>query len=166
MKYDYDNTCLLSVYGSPVWDICHGTKHTEERGYKLLSFKHVIVVCASKEDPTYHIPSAPVGMKPGSAYLVCSVGGYGKGTFKPIAWMLEDVVLLDTPFPLGVGEKPNQGPTPLNCTKPGHVKLLALLNGQVGSSFSRGSILPQSSTYKIIYVVLVHTVSSTYSQVV
>jgi hypothetical protein len=132
VKYDYDNTCMLSVYGSPVWDMYCGEKLTEERSYKLLSFQHVIVVCANTEDHAYKIPPAQVDMKPGSAYLVFTVGGYGKGTFKPIAWILKNIVTLDTPFPLGNGEKPKQGPTPLNCKKPGHVKLLALLNGQVG----------------------------------
>ena len=134
--YSYNNTCLLSVYGGPTWDMLCGTKDSEERDKFLWCYKHVIVCCSIKEKPKHRIVPAPVKMEPGSAYLVFTIGGFKAGTFKKVAWIMQDVIHLDKPFPLGKGEKPIRGPTRLNPDKPGHVELLALLN----STKSTGSV--------------------------
>jgi hypothetical protein len=79
-------------------------------------------------------------MEPGSAYLVFTIGGFKAGTFKKVAWIMQDVIHLDKPFPLGKGEKPIRGPTRLNPDKPGHVELLALLNSTKSIGETTGSV--------------------------
>ena len=74
--YSYNNTCLLSVYGGPTWDMLCGTKDSEERDKFLWCYKHVIVCCSIKENPKHRIVPAPVKMEPGSAYLVFTIGGF------------------------------------------------------------------------------------------
>ena len=110
--------------------MCRRVKNSEERDTKCWAYKHVIVCCAAKENAKLKILPAPVESKmlPGCAYLVFTIGGFEDGVFKKHAWLMTDVLILDTPFVLGAKEKPTRGPTQLNSSFPGHKKLLTIIN--------------------------------------
>ena len=146
--YTCENTCLLSVYGRPTWDMYRRVKDREERDTFCWAYKHVIVVCAKNEDPKHKILPAPVesGMQPGCAYLVFTIGGFEAGVFKKHAWLMKDVLLLDTPFLLASNEKPTRGPTKLRSSLPGHKELLATINSMRTIHADTGPGQPQDSS--------------------
>ena len=58
VRYTFENTCLLSVYGYPVWEMVCGVKAIEVRSSEC-SFQHVIVCCSLDEDAASVSPSDP-----------------------------------------------------------------------------------------------------------
>ena len=126
--YTFENTCLLSVYGYPTWEMVCGVKAIEVRCSEC-SFQHVIVCCSLHEDTTSDIPPCPEWMHKGCAYLIFSVGKFlplmGK---RCVGWEMRDTKVLRIPFQLRAGEYPKQGPCRLDRTKSGHVSLLRTLN--------------------------------------
>jgi hypothetical protein len=127
--YTLENTCLLSVYGYPTWEMVCGVKAIEVRCSEC-SFQHVIVCCSLYEDAASGIPPCPEWMQKGCAYLVFSIGKFLPLTGKRcVGWEMQDTKVLCIPFQLRAGEYPKQGPCRLNRTKSGHVSLLRTLNG-------------------------------------
>ena len=136
------------MYGGPIWDMCRRVKNSEERDTKCWAYKHVIVCCAAKENAKLKILPAPVESKmlPGCAYLVFTIGGFEDGVFKKHAWLMTDVLILDTPFALGAKEKPTRGPTQLNSSFPGHKKLLTIINSMRTKHADSGQQPPDGYT--------------------
>jgi hypothetical protein len=126
--YTFENTCLLSVYAYPTWEMVCGVKTIEVRCSEC-SFQHVIVCCSFHEDAASGIPPGPDWMQKGCAYLVFSVGKFLALTGKRcVGWEMQDTKVLRIPFQLRAGEYPKQGPHRLDKTKSGHVSLLRTLN--------------------------------------
>jgi hypothetical protein len=128
--------------------MCRRVKNSEERDTKCWAYKHVIVCCAAKENAKLKILPAPVESKmlPGCAYLVFTIGGFEDGVFKNHAWLMTDVLILDTPFVLGAKEKPTRGPTQLNSSLPGHKELLTIINSMRTIHADTGPGQPQDSS--------------------
>ena len=126
--YTYENTCLLSVYGYPSWEMVCGVKKIELRCSEC-AFEHVIVCCTLHENTASGIPPCPEWMLKGCALLVFTVGDFfplaGK---RCVGWEMRDTKVLHIPFQLRAGEYPKQGPCRLDRTKSGHVNLLHTLN--------------------------------------
>ena len=126
--YTIENTCLLSVYGYPTWEMVCGLKAIEVRCSEC-SFQHVIVCCSLHEDTASDIPPCPEWMQRGCAYLIFSVGKFLPLTGKRcVGWEMQHIQVLHIPFQLKAGEYPKQGPCRLDREKSGHVRLLRTLN--------------------------------------
>jgi hypothetical protein len=132
VKYTFDNTCLLSVYSYPIWEMVSGVKSMEYRSSQC-TFEHVIVSSTKSEDTSNGIAECPDWMVShrGSAYLVFTIGPFRRlvGN-RPVGWTMLDVRVLREPLKLGCGEYPKQGPCRLDPKKAGHVILLDTFNNE------------------------------------
>jgi hypothetical protein len=75
VRYTFENTCLLSVYAYPTWEMVCGVKKIELRCSEC-AFEHVIVCCSLHENTANGIPPCPEWMLKGCALLVFTVGEF------------------------------------------------------------------------------------------